>query len=196
MGLDERDLDAYECSTCGTIALRDGMTCCDEPMDAVDATTSIDPPETESLVREVFGMSATDLELCRVLMAEGEATVRDLTGQLDRDRTSITRRLNHLADVGVLEKRTRVLPGGGRANVYSPRDVEYVRRRLELGLYAWLDDALDLVAELNREKIEAMAEAADAESSATPAGADARGDDAGDAARSMVDLLLRRGRSQ
>lgn len=195
MGIDERDLDAYECPSCGSLALHEGVACCGEPMTAVDATAAIDPPDTESLVREVFGMSATDLELCRVLVAEGEATIGDLTGRLDRDRTSITRRLNHLTDVGVLDKHTRVLPEGGRANVYAPNDIDAVHRQLELGLYAWLDDALDLVEDLNREKIEAMADAADpaAESSDESSGGAAGVDDPG---RSIVERLLGRDRAR
>lgn len=136
-------------------------------MQTVDVAIPFESPEPESVVGEVFGISETELDVCRRLMAAGEATVNELASDLDYDRSVITRHLNHLVDLGVVEKEPRDLSGGGRKYVYTPISVERMRRRLILGLHAWLADAMAGVDELNREKIEAMAERAQEEEERT-----------------------------
>ncbi|WP_170977441.1 hypothetical protein [Halorussus salinisoli] len=41
--------------------------------------------------------------------------------------------------------------------MYSPVDAEEVRQRLTVGLYAWVSEALELVEDVNREKVKALA---------------------------------------
>ena len=146
----------YECNACDTVEETAGI-CCDRPMQEVPATPVRDP-DLQLLLRDVFGISRTGLEICVCLMRDGESTVPAVAETLDLDRSTVARQVNHLVDVGVLGKRQRLLSEGGYVNVYSPKDVEEVRRRLERGLAAWVRDAESLVEEINRAKVEAAAE--------------------------------------
>lgn len=159
MASSEREFDVYECQSCGNLRLGQPETnCCNESMAAVDTSGLIDPPERESILGEVFGMSSTERDVCHCVMEAGEATVQEIAGQLDRDRSVITRHLDDLVELGVVEKDSRTLSEGGRINVYSSNSIETVRRKFKLGLYSWLIDAENLVDEVTQEKIEAMAQ--------------------------------------
>lgn len=158
------ELDIYECATCGDLRLSDGdATCCGGPMGPVETTVPTESPDVEELMRDVFDISPTELEVCRQVMAAGETTIGELVESIDRDRSVVSRHLNHLVDLGVVEKRSRVLAEGGRIGVYSPRSEDVVRRQLKLGLYAWCLDAIDILEEVNEEKIAMMAERGEAE---------------------------------
>mgnify|MGYP006283935983 CR=1 FL=1 len=148
--------EVYECENCGTVAPKPD-TCCDRQMATV-AATPVREPDLRSLLRDVFGISETGLNICVRLMRDGESTVPAVSEALDLDRSTVARQVNHLVDVGVLEKRQRLLSEGGYVNVYSPKDVEVVRRRLERGLAAWTREAEKLVDDVNRAKVEAAAE--------------------------------------
>ena len=180
MSSPDSELAIYECSTCGGLRLSDGdARCCDGAMDAVETTVPTESPDVEEIMHDVFDISPTELEVCRQVMAAGETTIGKLAGTIDRDQSVVNRHLNHLVDLGVVAKTSRALAEGGRVNVYSPRSEEEVRRQLELGLYAWCLDAIELLEEVNEEKIAMMAENAE--------------DDASGLGRSMVDRLLARG---
>lgn len=159
MGESDTAREFYECRECGTVSFGDGPSdCCDERTTAVEATP-VERPELPALLRDVFGISETGLQICLCLMEEREATAADVAERLDVDRSTVARQLNHLTDIGLLEKRERLLEGGGYVHVYSPVPVEEVRERLAVGLCAWTDAALELVENVNREKMEAMARA-------------------------------------
>lgn len=151
----------YECQECGDVSFGErSLSCCDGRMAAVEATP-VERPELPELLRNVFGISETGLQVCLCLMEESEATASDVAERLDIDRSTVGRQLNHLTDIGLLDKRQRLLESGGYVNVYSPVPVEEVRKRLTVGLYAWMDEALKLVENVNREKVRAMARADD-----------------------------------
>ncbi|WP_166035507.1 helix-turn-helix domain-containing protein [Halorussus pelagicus] len=151
-------IEVYECRECGNISLDSvSSTCCDGRVVAVDGDGVVESPELPDLLRNVFGISETGLHVCLCLMEENEATAAEIAERLDIDRSTVGRQLNHLTDIGLLDKRQRLLESGGYVNVYSPVPVETVQKRLRVGLYAWVNDALDLVENVNREKIRAMA---------------------------------------
>lgn len=152
---------AHECGECASVAFGDpGSACCGASMRPVDSE-SVVSPDLAMVLRDVFGISETGLNVCLCLMEEGESTAGNVADQLGLDRSTVTRQLNHLTDVGVLDKRQRLLEGGGYVNVYSPVPVAEVRERLTAGLFAWADEALDLVEHVNREKLDALARADD-----------------------------------
>lgn len=161
----DEELGAYECRTCGSTGCKE-TSCCDAQMESVDDSTEFESPDLQDVVGEVFGISSTELEICRLIMDKEKATVTDLYEEFDRDRSVITRHLNHLVEIGVVKKNSRVLEEGGRVNVYLPRSAEEIRRQFRLGLYAWLGEASDLVDDLTKEKLEAMFAPADEEISA------------------------------
>ncbi|WP_158059362.1 helix-turn-helix domain-containing protein [Halorussus halophilus] len=157
MGTDGIERGVFECSACGNVAFGDpSSTCCDEQMAAVEATP-VKEPALALVLRDVFGISKTGLSVCICLMERQEATAADLADELDIDRSTVGRQLNHLTDIGILEKRQRLLREGGYVHVYSPVPVEEVQERLKIGLYAWADEAMGLVEEINREKVAALA---------------------------------------
>ena len=150
--------EVYECGECGGVSFGDSVPCCGESMDAIEAEP-VERPDLAVVLREVFGVSETGLKVCLCLMEEGESTAGELAERLGIDRSTVGRQVNHLTDVGVLDERRRLLTDGGYVNVYSPVPVEEVRKRLTVGLYAWMDEALDIVEHVNREKLDAMARA-------------------------------------
>ncbi|WP_137286063.1 helix-turn-helix domain-containing protein [Halorussus salinisoli] len=148
----------YVCDECGDVSFGDSSSCCDESMSAVEATP-VESPDLAVVLRDVFGISETGLKVCLCLMEDGESTASDVAERLGIDRSTVGRQLNHLTDIGLLDKRQRLLKDGGYVNVYSPVPVEEVRRRLTVGLYAWMEEALELVEHVNREKLDALARA-------------------------------------
>lgn len=119
--------------------------------------TPVELPELAVVLREVFGISETEVNICIRLMEAEESTAADLAEQLYVDRSTVGRQRNHSTDIGLLEKRQRLLEDGGSVHVYSPVNVEEIRKRLTVGLYAWTSEAIDLVEDINREKIKALA---------------------------------------
>ena len=158
----------YECDDCGSVSFGDESACCGEA-EPVEASP-VENPDIAVVLREVFGISETGLNVCLCLMEDGESTAGDIAERLDIDRSTVGRQLNHLTDIGVLDKRERLLKNGGYVHVYSPVPVEEVRKRLTVGLYAWMEEGLELVEHINREKLDALARA-DGE------GLERRGDD-------------------
>lgn len=113
------------------------------------------------MAKAVFGIASTELEICEVRMAEGEATIPQLSEQLPHDRSTILRHLNHLVKLGMATKRSDVQENGGRINVYSFVPPDEIGQNLRLGLYMWAQEAMELADELTQAKIEAMAEQTD-----------------------------------
>lgn len=154
-----------ECSDCGSVAVqpsRDRSQCCDRPVREVDPDDfPVEEPELAELLGTVFGMSRTELDVCLCVMDVGEATTKEIANELDVDRSHVSRHLNHLVDLGVLEKRRRLLEAGGRVNVYVPAGLEQVRRNFTLGLFAWMDEAVDVIDGISREKVESITELSD-----------------------------------
>ena len=154
--------DAFECESCGNVGLGRGeVRCCGQAMRSVTVDPDDAPvsrPTLDDLLRSVFDMSETELELCLCVMEGGELTVKELAERTDYDRSVVTRHLNHLTDLGVLEKRRRLLERGGQVYVYTPVEPEAVRRSLERGFLTWVRQSARLLEDLRREKVESIVE--------------------------------------
>lgn len=170
-----RDLELYECDRCGSVGIGAGdcsMRCCGQSMAAVDADRTVDGPDVEQLLRDVFGLSETDVAVCLHAMTAGEVTVNEIADRADLDRSSATRTLNGLVDLGALEKRRTLLDQGGYVYRYRPVAPDTVRRRLRRELQLWAKGGLALVDELHRQKLDLVSDeraersAADGEQSA------------------------------
>ena len=160
-----------ECPDCETITLGrddDRSQCCEHPLRPVETGDhEVESPALENLLGMVFGMNETELDVCLCVMDVGEATTSDIAAELDVDRSHVSRHLNHLVDLGVLEKRERLLEDGGRVNVYTPASLETVRRNFTIGLIAWFTEAVDVIEGLSREKVEAIEKLSDRPSELT-----------------------------
>jgi predicted transcriptional regulator len=105
-------------------------------------------------------MSETELDFCLCVMEGGERSVDELAEQIGYDRSVVARHLNHLVELGVLEKRRRLLKQGGDVYVYAPLDPDEVRRNFTEQFLRWVAHAAPLLAELRRDKVEAIVETA------------------------------------
>jgi predicted transcriptional regulator len=157
----------FVCESCGNLGIGDGeITCCSRTMmpieTAIDeesvATEAISDPDLETLLRTVFGMSETELEICLCVMESGEITVQDLAETVDYDRSVVTRHLNHLADLEVIDKHRRLLESGGQLYVYTPVDPDEIRERFRQLFLLWVANAADTLEDLRREKVEMVVE--------------------------------------
>ncbi|MDJ1434711.1 helix-turn-helix domain-containing protein [Halostagnicola sp. A-GB9-2] len=165
----ECELTVYECPSCDTYQLGSTeMNCCEESMNELDDTVPIEPPDEEQLLRTVFDISETELEVCRHLMSEPEVTIEELADAVDRDRSVVARHINHLVELGMVEKRSRVLSEGGRVNIYSHRSADAVRRQFKLGLYTWMVDAVDVIDDISKEKLELVVQGDEPETDQSP----------------------------
>lgn len=71
----------------------------------------------------------------------------------------VSRHLNHLADLGVVEKHRRLLEEGGHVYVYTPTGPEVVRDRFTQLFLWWVQLATEQLDALRREKVEAIVDA-------------------------------------
>jgi predicted transcriptional regulator len=156
------EFGVFECDICGNIGLGSGgIVCCDRPMEPSsrrDDAGEAEDPSLDDLLRTVFGMSSTELEICLCVMEGGDVTVRELAEQVGYDRSVVTRHLNHLVEMGVVERRRQLLERGGHVYAYTPVEPETVRQRLGWGFIDWTRTAAGLIDELSREKVEAIVE--------------------------------------
>lgn len=148
----------YECPSCGNLGIGDGeIRCCDGPMETARTDSAVDDPSLEWILRSVFDMSSTELDICLCVMEGGELTVKQLANDIGYDRSVVSRHLNHLSELGIIEKHRRLLERGGHTYVYTPVPPETVRERLRAAFYAWVQVALGELEELQREKVESIA---------------------------------------
>jgi predicted transcriptional regulator len=147
MDLSREATDVFECGTCGNVGIGDGdIGCCGGTMEPTgresgDEDTGPSGPSLDELLRTVFDMSDTELDICLCVMEGGDLTVEELAEQTGYDRSNVSRHLNHLADLGVVEKRRRLLRQGGHEYVYVPEDVETVRESLGRQFAVWVAGA-------------------------------------------------------
>lgn len=151
----ERDVEIYQCPSCGQVKKDSEPTCCERQMETIETAVVFESPEVEEIARQVFGATSTELEICDVLMAEGEASISTLTEYFSCNRSTISRHLNHLVERGVVTKRSEELKDGGRVHVYSCIPADELRQKLEIGFYMWADEAMKKIDEQMQSKIEA-----------------------------------------
>lgn len=154
------ELTVKECPDCERIILGsngDQSQCCERRPRRVEMDdVETESPALEDILGIVFGMNETGLDVCLCVMDAGEMTTQEIAAELDIDRSHVSRHLNHLVALGVLEKRDRLLEQGGRVNIYTPASLDTVRRNFTLGLVAWFVEAVDVIEGVSREKVEAI----------------------------------------
>ena len=148
----------FECDSCGNLGIgQEEIICCDTEMTRLsNKDTSINEPSLNQLMQTAFDMSETELDICLCVMEGGEQTVAELAEQIEYDRSVVYRHLNHLSDLGVVDKQRRILKEGGQVYVYAPNSPAAVRRNLSRAFIFWVQGATSLIDSLSREKVEAM----------------------------------------
>lgn len=148
----------YSCHECGgdNVVVRPETTpCCTEhgSMRKYDQEGyGVRQPSLEEVLNQVFGFSTTQKDILIHLTDEGFNTISGIASEFDLDRTTVSRHVNKLHEIGLITKNPKNLKEGGSVNVYSARDPEEVLRILRNGLYHWVAGALASVELLREEE--------------------------------------------
>ena len=151
-------VSAYSCSHCGSVSLDEQrQQCCGEEMDSIEVD-AVSQPELKSLLPQVFGISQRGIDISVYLMEEGQATTDDIATALDINRTTVSRQLNQLRELGIVEYGEQSLKEGGRIHVYTPVSLEEIRQRHREGFLDWATTVLSLLDEIDQQKLAAASE--------------------------------------
>lgn len=147
-------LRGYCCTTCTRIRIDPGEDCDHDELERVTGThPGVAKPGLQTVLEAVFMMSSTELEVCLCVMDAGEATIEEIAARIDASRTTVSRHVDHLDDIGVLEPDERVRPSGGRVTRYTTASPETVRARFKFGLCHWMAEAVQQIDSLTEEKV-------------------------------------------
>lgn len=163
--------DIYECTTsgCDNVALVVGsddppMSCHDQPMERVmDVEMSVKAPDVRQVLLQAFGLPKTGLDICLCVIGEGPLSANEVATQLGYDRSTVTRYLNKLVELGLLRRSELNREGGGVVKVYHSVDLERMRRETLIGFYVWAGEAAALIEEANLTKQDYLKENPDQE---------------------------------
>lgn len=161
--------DVYECVDCDNVVLVVGrddppMSCHDRPMKRVtELEISVKPPDVRQVLLQAFGLPKAGLDICLCVIGEGPLSANEVAEELGYDRSTVTRYLNTLVDLGLLRRSELNREGGGVVNVYHSVDLERMRRETLLGFYVWAGEAASLIEEANLTKQEYLDENPDRE---------------------------------
>jgi len=150
--------DIFECPDCENVVLALGrddppMTCHGEPMERVtDVEMSVKPPDVRQVLLDAFGLPKAGLDICLCVIGEGPLSANEVAEELGYDRSTVTRYLNTLVDLGLLQRAELNREAGGVVNVYHSVDLERMRRETLVGFYVWAGEAAALIEEANLTK--------------------------------------------
>ncbi|MFD1684918.1 MarR family transcriptional regulator [Halobellus litoreus] len=159
----------YECPDCDNVVLALGrdeppMACHGKPMERVtDVEMSIKPPDVKQVLLQAFGLPKAGLDICLCVIGEGPLSASEVADSLGYDRSTITRYLNKLVDLGLLKRSELNREGGGIINVYHSVDLERMRRETLIGFYIWAGEAAALIEDANVTKQDYLDENPDRE---------------------------------
>jgi predicted transcriptional regulator len=150
--------DVLECPDCDNVVLALGrddppMTCHGEPMARVsDPEICVEPPDVRQVLLDAFGLPKAGLDICLCVIGEGPLPASEVAETLGYDRSTVTRYLNELVDLGLLRRSELNREAGGIVNVYHSVDLERMRRETLIGFYVWAGEAATLIEEANLTK--------------------------------------------
>jgi predicted transcriptional regulator len=161
--------DVFECSDCDNVVLALGrddppMSCHGEPMERVtDLEMSVKPPDVKEVLLNAFGLPKAGLDICLCVIGEGPLSAGEVAETLGYDRSTVTRYLNKLVELGLLQRSQLNREEGGVVNVYHSVDLERMRRETLVGFYVWAGEAASLIEEANLTKRDYLEENPDRE---------------------------------
>ncbi|MFB6219075.1 MAG: helix-turn-helix domain-containing protein [Halobacteriaceae archaeon] len=160
--LERERYSIYECRECGNIVLTvnpaaEEMTCHGTEMrEITEWEMEVQPPDLRQVLLDAFGLPKAGLDICLCVIGEGPLSPSEVADILDYDQSTVSRYLNELADIGLLEKAQLNREGGGFVNVYHSIDLDEMRRETLVGFYVWAGEAASLIEEANVAKEEYM----------------------------------------
>lgn len=152
--------DIYECTVadCDNVVLGVGnddppMSCHDQPMERVtEVDMSVKHPDVRQVLLQAFGLPKAGLDICLCVIGEGPLSANEVAEQLGYDRSTVTRYLNKLVELGLLRRSELNREGGGVVKVYHSVDLERMRRETLIGFYVWAGEAASLIEDANLTK--------------------------------------------
>lgn len=153
----------YRCEGCDGLMMVSeesaGKSCCGDGMVRVSQNsieTEINNPEADGVLRDMFGLGETSLNVCFCVIENEGATVSEVADEMGIDRSAVSRHMKRLVETGILRREERNLKQGGVVHIYAHEDPEVVKERLAVGAFLWTAEVIKLINELNDEKMEAM----------------------------------------
>ena len=163
------EYDVYECVDCDNAVLVVGrddppMSCHDQPMERVtEVEMRVKPPDVRQVLLQAFGLPKAGLDICLCVIGEGPLSTNEIAKKLGYDRSTVTRYLEKLVELGLLRRSELNREGGGVVNVYHSIDLERMRRETLLGFYVWAGEAASLIEDANLTKQDYLEENPDSE---------------------------------
>lgn len=155
----------YRCEGCDELMMVSDesakKSCCGDGIERMSQNsieTEINNPEAEGVLRDMFGLGETSLNICFCVIENEGATVSEVADEMGIDRSAVSRHMKRLVDTGILRREERNLKQGGVVHIYAHEDPEVVKERLAVGAFLWTAEVIELINELNDEKMEAMME--------------------------------------
>jgi predicted transcriptional regulator len=152
---DASGYDVYECPDCDNVVLAIGrdeppMSCHDKQMQLVtDIDMSVKAPNVKEVLLQAFGLPKAGLDICLCVIGEGPLSANEVAEELGYDRSTVTRYLNKLVELGLLRQSELNREEGGVVNVYHSIDLERMRRETLIGFYIWAGEAAALIEDAN-----------------------------------------------
>jgi len=149
------------CERCDDVVLSiEGTTkrCCgaemSPPREPASVPSGVRLEDPEQMLRSVFGIGRTAVEVCLRVLEAGEATAGEISEQTDLDKSGVARHLNHLDELGLIDKSVENLREGGSVHVYRAPSTRTVKRRPQTLFLCWATDALDVLDAMNEQKVD------------------------------------------
>ena len=106
------------------------------------------PREIKDLLKVLYNLSPSETEVIYYL-CDNEARASDIGEELGKDRSTVQRYLSKLRSAGLVERESVVKEGKkGRFYVYTVRDKEELKQKIENRLDAWKDEKLRVLEEI------------------------------------------------
>lgn len=154
----EDSYEIRECVDCDNIVLVIGrddppMSCHGHPMEPVtEHRMDVLQPDIREVLLSAFGLPKAGLDICLCVIGDGPLSANEVAERLGYDRSTVTRYLNKLVEIGLLNQTVLNREEGGVVNVYHSVDLGEMRRDTLIGFYVWAGESASLIEEANLTK--------------------------------------------
>jgi len=140
------------------------MSCHGEPMRRVTrCSIDVQTPEVQSVLLEAFDLPKSGIDICMCVIGQRVASASQVADLLGYERSTVTRYLNKLVEIGMLDRHQLNREDGGVVNIYMGLPIEEVKRETIVGFYVWAGEAAKLIEAANLKKEEQLDERSNTE---------------------------------
>ena len=126
------------------------MSCHNKPMERVtDIEMSVKPPDVKQVLFQASGLPKPGLDICLSVIGEGPLSANEVAELLGYERSTVTRYLNTLIQLGLLRRSELNREEGDVVKVYHSVDLGRMRRETLIGFYIWAGEAAALIEDAN-----------------------------------------------